>query len=620
MSTPASSQQQQECCICLQTAAARGGEFLSNPGCCGKWFHMSCLNHFIASGGSSCPHCRTNFPAAVMQQATPAPVLQQQLPPPPPLQQQAPPTTIFSRMMNFGAVGRRPSHPSAHPSSSSASEIPAWCEEDVLPANVVVAPRPRVETSTSSTALAGDVNPNDLLSVTIVPEYSTESLAANPNFHARVSVVYNDNVAAADDRNPLDIVCILDNSGSMDGEKIENLKHAVKFVVSTLGDKDRLSLVMFNSRAQTIQGLKIMTAANKTTCRTVIDSIHAGGGTDIYDGMAKGWEILNSRRSTNAASCVFLLTDGQDRDRLEQKKELAKQIRQAGSSLFLFGFGRDHDSEHMNTIANAAEGSFIYIETNDTVIDAFGGAIGSQQGMALRNVQVDMRCLSPDVHILEVMSGSYQFAISNAGRDALVRMADLYCGERRDFLVKLQLPAISAEDANYGILSSRASFQQHQSGSISATLTTDGVNGVISRLNGVENDKLRVRDVQVDVDMYRFRVTKTTELALSLADRNDFDGAKALLRELETSLEEQSVSYRARHVITVELMETVRNSIRMVANRSEYSGGGRAMMSEAFDGYSKQRVMYSKAAPSSYQTARSRGGQSSALMSKGVQK
>ena len=68
-----------------------------------------------------------------------------------------------------------------------------------------------------------------------------------------------------------------------------------------------------------------------------------------------------------------------------------------------------------------------------------------------------------------------------------------------------------------------------------------------------------------------------------MADRGDFDGAKAMLRELEKALEEQSVSYQARHEITVGLMETVRSSIRTIANRSEYSSGGRAMMSEAFD-------------------------------------
>lgn len=44
---------------------------------------------------------------------------------------------------------------------------------------------------------------------------------------------------------------------------------------------------------------------------------------------------------------MFLLTDGQDRNATAEKLELARKMKSNGTSLFVFGFGTDHDSEHM---------------------------------------------------------------------------------------------------------------------------------------------------------------------------------------------------------------------------------------------------------------------------------
>ena len=60
------------CAICLATAQARGGEFLTSPGCCGKWFHQSCILEMQKAGKNFCPACRTAFPAAAVP--APAPV------------------------------------------------------------------------------------------------------------------------------------------------------------------------------------------------------------------------------------------------------------------------------------------------------------------------------------------------------------------------------------------------------------------------------------------------------------------------------------------------------------------------------------------------------------------
>ncbi len=195
-----------------------------------------------------------------------------------------------------------------------------------------------------------------------------------------------------------------------------HLNKALEYIVSVLNHKDRLSIVTFNSSATLIMGLKQMNGINKSRARSeVIRSIVADGGTDIYDGLKTGYNVLQGRLTKNPTSIMFLLTDGQDRSRLEEKKRIARQMRAEGTALFVFGFGADHDSQHMAEIANACEGSFIYIDTNDTVIDAFGGAIGSQQGVVLRNINVNLAAFpnpsgaaaAAALRILSIKAGSY---------------------------------------------------------------------------------------------------------------------------------------------------------------------------------------------------------------------
>lgn len=213
--------------------------------------------------------------------------------------------------------------------TSGTSTIPA--EEMVAPVAVTVA--------------TPAVNPT--MTVFTSPEFPELSFNSMGEFYTRVRVKYEETGGVSQQKVPLDVVCVLDNSGSMQGSKIASLKRAMEFVIQTLGPNDRLSIVNFNSNATPLHGLIKMTSANQSTARDAIRSLHATGGTNIFDGMNTGWSILENRKTKNPASCLFLLTDGQDRDATAEKLELARKMKAQGTSLFVFGFGTDHDSEHM---------------------------------------------------------------------------------------------------------------------------------------------------------------------------------------------------------------------------------------------------------------------------------
>ena len=60
-------------------------------------------------------------------------------------------------------------------------------------------------------------------------------------------------------RTSVDLICVLDVSGSMSGEKITLLKETMKFLIETLTPCDRLCIITFNNRAKRVCPLKPVT-------------------------------------------------------------------------------------------------------------------------------------------------------------------------------------------------------------------------------------------------------------------------------------------------------------------------------------------------------------------------
>jgi Mg-chelatase subunit ChlD len=620
--------QQDNCAICLATAAAKGGEFLVTPGCCGKWFHQSCIVEMQNAGKNFCPACRAPFPTPVVAPAAPVvspppavispPPAAFFFPPPQQLMQQPMPqqtaassaTGIFSRI--FGS--RRPSAGTTS-GGDAAFDVASYsnhlAEDEIVGEKAVPIP-----TKALAKADPGSPQRDDLLTISLSPEYTEETLAAKSPFYVRVSTAFTPSTTMNEEKTPLDVVCVLDNSGSMSGSKIDNLKAAMEFVVSTLTDKDRLSMITFNSNATALQGLWKMNEARKETTRRNIQSIVAGGGTDIYAGMNEGWHFLQSRRTKNPASCMFLLTDGQDGSKLEEKKALAKAMREQGTALFVFGFGNDHDSAHLIQIANAGEGSFIYIETNDTVIDAFGGAIGSQQGQLLKDININISMKSDNVFLDNILAGSYHYSIGSEKRNGQVTFADLFGGERRDFLLQLSLPTIETPIDIYELLSAQASYKQH--GSEEDRHETRSVSCSIRRISNEAYQTSTIshdRDTDVDAQLQRLTATQQIKSAIALADSNKYEEAKTLLSQTKNQLL-QSISYAKKSPMIVTLLDDVKDCETKVSSRNEYEAfGGKAFMTENASMHSKQRAVYAKksSAPMSYQSSSSSVQQTNAV-------
>mmetsp|Transcript_115948 Transcript_115948/g.322893 ORF Transcript_115948/g.322893 Transcript_115948/m.322893 type:complete len:660 (-) Transcript_115948:306-2285(-) len=193
------------------------------------------------------------------------------------------------------------------------------------------------------------------------------------------------------DRQPSDIVCIIDISGSMGMEAtivgasgnseshglslLDVAKHGVRTIASALTDKDRLAVVAFNHMSRVIFPLTVMDEAGRKMAEEKLDELMQAGGTNIWDGLESGLECLRTAQQLPTRfGHVMLLTDGESQSRdaiipnLLQYKEKYERL---PGSINTFGFGYNLDSQLLVGLADAGMGSYSFIPDAGFVGTAF---------------------------------------------------------------------------------------------------------------------------------------------------------------------------------------------------------------------------------------------------------
>lgn len=548
---------------------------------------MDCLQTHLSTRNTTCPKCHQVFPTNILDlhQATttnpqgPQPVIPHAQvvvpsPPPPPPQMQ--------QQQQY--VGRAPPPPPSFLNRSNREVCKEMQGEELVP---VWVPPPPSQTDAPL--------PEVEVLVECSPELPQASLAAATGFHSVVSVSASSQPLTTIDEEeapspPMDIVCILDVSGSMSSNnKLNNLKCAVNFMRDELKENDRMSVITFERSASRIHGLLKMTPENKTRTETYINELRPGGGTRILSGLQEAFQVLQSRQSHNPISSVFLLTDGIDASDLREKKKIAKEIKDMGASLFVYGFGNDHDSQHLKTIADAGEGTFTFIEKSDMVIDAFGGALGAEKSIFAQNLTLSISAASGAV-ITRVHAGSYRRVIDPSGSSATVYFPNLMQGEQRDVLLEMTLQAVSEPEETHTILTTALEYGRIEGGD---RISMTGQPCSISRVETV--DSTLQRDNNVDVQVNRALLESTTAASLALADQGDYKKARSNLDET-LKVMKSSCSAQRKDKKTVAFVSEIESTISNLQDEDVYRyGGGRSMMTEMASNITQQRCTYTKA-------------------------
>ncbi|GER51269.1 zinc finger C3HC4-type RING finger family protein [Striga asiatica] len=384
-------------------------------------------------------------------------------------------------------------------------------------------------------------------------------------------------------RVPVDLVTVLDISGSMSGTKLALLKRAMGFLIQNLGPNDRLAVVAFSSTARRLFPLRRMSESGRQLSLHAVNSLVAGGGTNIAEGLRKGAKVMEDRRETNPVSSIILLSDGQDTYTVNGPNKPDYNLLLPSSILpvHAFGFGADHDASSMHSISEMSGGTFSFIETESIIQDAFAQCIGGLLSVVVKDLRVSVECVDSNIRLGTIKSGSYSNRMESNRRSGLIDVGDLYADEERDFLVYLNLPA----GENSGELMNVTCVYNEPLTNESVTLGIERVR--VERSSAAPEQE----EVSIEVDRQKNRVQATEAMARArvAAESGDLAGATSVLESIRAMLLE-SASGKSRDPLCLALIAELKEMQEKVASRQVYEASGRAYILSGLSSHSWQRA------------------------------
>jgi len=184
-------------------------------------------------------------------------------------------------------------------------------------------------------------------------------------------------------RKSVNLVMLLDVSGSMAGSKIDSMKDAAVQFVEQMGDDDTITILAF-SHFQDALALHDQVGSERGAIIEAISDLEAEGDTALYDTIGMGADIIQQTTSPNFTNALVILTDGVDTysSRYSFSQELIDIAKANDTTVFTIAYGGDADEDVLSSLAYGANGNFYQgdeaniVAIYDEMSAAFGGAVG----------------------------------------------------------------------------------------------------------------------------------------------------------------------------------------------------------------------------------------------------
>ncbi len=164
---------------------------------------------------------------------------------------------------------------------------------------------------------------------------------------------------------PINLSLVLDCSTSMQGERLNMLKATAVEIIRQLKEKDILSVVNFNDRADTI--LSATNRANNLKNESSIRALQPRGGTEIYRGLISGFSEVQKNLSPYYVNHIILVTDGHTYGDEAKCTELAWNAAEQNIGISCFGIGGKWNDVFLESIANITGGGCFYISNPEDI-------------------------------------------------------------------------------------------------------------------------------------------------------------------------------------------------------------------------------------------------------------
>lgn len=244
-----------------------------------------------------------------------------------------------------------------------------------------------------------------------------------------------------DEEQHVDMVIVLDQSGSMRGQKIEYARQAVLDLLSGLSARDRFALIGYANGVRKYSELMNVTEANREELESIIYRISTGGHTNLGAGLQEGINTLLSSNRNGNVEKLILISDGLANRGITRPDALGNIASIAVEEEFAIstvGVGNDFNEQLMTAIADKGAGNYYYLADPESFAEVFHKEFQNSKIVAARAVEIKIP-LPEGVSLLK--ASGYPITISN--NHAIVHPGDLLSGQSRKLFLTLTIPTHS---------------------------------------------------------------------------------------------------------------------------------------------------------------------------------
>jgi Ca-activated chloride channel family protein len=236
----------------------------------------------------------------------------------------------------------------------------------------------------------------------------------------------------------VDMVIVLDRSGSMQGRKLEDARRAVLELLSNLSAKDRFGMVTYSEGVHIAAGLTNVTEDNRARLISAVKGVRAGGGTNLGAGLQAGINLLRMPLRSNNAARVILISDGLANRGITDMNSLTGIAAAAVESEFsvsTVGVGVEFNEQLMTALADRGTGNYYYLENPAAFAEVFQQEFYNTRTAAITGLKIQI-----PVNTGISLSDAAGYPISIHNGQAVFYPGNLRSGQTRKLYLSLNVP------------------------------------------------------------------------------------------------------------------------------------------------------------------------------------
>ncbi len=177
-------------------------------------------------------------------------------------------------------------------------------------------------------------------------------------------------------RQPVNLVAVVDKSGSMNGQPLALVRHGLQSLVGEMRAGDQLSIVLYGDRSHVYVAPTLISSSSKAQLVAQIQRIVSRGSTNMEEGLAVGYELaMQTAPKFSGTTRLVLFTDERPNVGATNAASfigMAKTASLQGVGLTTIGVGVQFDAELATKVASTRGGNLFFVSDSEQAGRLFG--------------------------------------------------------------------------------------------------------------------------------------------------------------------------------------------------------------------------------------------------------